>query len=144
MRDREGRFALHEHRLRRYSAGPENRRLAVADLYRVAEVGLANVFDADRRGVADMYRRAVHRGEPPRREHRLRNLSVLDRTHADDHRPGEAARRLVLNVRDVHRHVAVHIDMADGDIRLQQRALKAEGTAEQESYKVVLPVFNDV
>ena len=49
VRDREGRFALHEHRLRRYSAGPEDRRLAVADLYRVAEVGLADVFDADRR-----------------------------------------------------------------------------------------------
>src|ERR1700676_1846516 len=63
MRDRERQLRRGDHRLRGHAAGPENRNLVGFHRGRIAVVRFGEILDADRMGMAEVNRRAMHRWE---------------------------------------------------------------------------------
>ncbi len=57
--DEQRRLGVHGDRLRSDAAGPKHRHLAGIDRHRIAEVGSAQIADADGAGIAEMNRGAV-------------------------------------------------------------------------------------
>ena len=58
---------------------------------------------------------------------------MRNRAHADDHVAGEHACGRAGDVRVIHRHIHALLDLADGNTRLEQRALKRKAAPDQEA-----------
>ena len=135
---------LRDRGLRRDAAGPEHRQLVAHHINRVAVVGQRQVLDADQRRVAQVHRRAVHVGESRRDLDRANRRRCAQRPHRDHHRPVERPGGDGRDARAVHRDVAVLVDVAHREARVEQRLLERERAADDEGHEVVAPLRRDV
>lgn len=141
---REGGPTCHKGCLGCYAAGPEDGDLALVDGDWVAEIGFMDVLDSDKPGISYVDRGTMDGGETTGGKDRSGNHGGRDGPHADDCGAGEAPRRLAGDVGDVHRNVTAAVDVSDGDGGFDEGPFKAEGAAQEEPDKVVLPVGADV
>src|SRR5262245_15740610 len=111
VRDRQRRPCFHQRRLWRDAAGPEDRDLAGVEVYGFAVVGLRQVADADRGGVAEVDWWTVGAAEARANARGGYCLGWRQRAHRDDERAAEAAHWLASDVGAIHRHVAVQLDV---------------------------------
>ena len=127
------------YRLRGYAARPEYRRLARADLHRIAKFRGVKIPDADGGRVADVDGGAVRVGETGSNLHGADDLRLRDGAHTDYHRAGKLTGRAGSQVGNVHWHIAAGLLVAQRDAGVRQRRLKGETAPQQERHQVVAP-----
>src|SRR6478752_10726119 len=88
--------------LRRHSAGPEDGNLVRIDPNGIAEVGRAEIGDAERCGIADVHRAAVHGGKAAADLDGAWNVGGCKRPHRHHHRALEWPGADTATIRDVH------------------------------------------
>ena len=86
----------------------------------VTKLWLRDVTDADGGGVADVDGRSMNFGDGAGYLHRLHDLIVGDGAHGDDHLAKHLPRRLAVDVRHIHAHVAPHGVVVHLDARLDK------------------------
>lgn len=144
MGDREFGLGIHDDRLRGYAACPEHGNFAFADIDGIAELGMGYVAHADRGGVSDMHRRAVHFRDGAGNLDGLNHLIVGDGAHRRDHFAAHGTGRHAVDVGEVHRDVAAHGVVAHFDARLHQFRLEGKRAADHEGDEIVTPVGGDI
>src|SRR6478736_6298749 len=107
MSDGEREFRRHDRSLRSDAAGPEHRYVARLEFHSVAEVGTAQVGDAEFGWIADVDGCTVNRGHTRGDGARLFDLVCGDGTHRHHGRPADPPGGSAFAICDVHRDVSV-------------------------------------
>lgn len=143
MRDGEGWFGGHDDGLGCDSAGPEEREFSCAYGNGIAEVRVSQVPDSKLIGESDVDRCAMDSGVVGGDLNCPDGIGGGEGTHRDDHVAEESACGFAGDGRFVHGDIAAEFDVTNGEAGSDQGGFKGEGTTDQETDEVVLPVAFD-
>ena len=118
--------------LRRHPAGPEDWHFPVPDRQRIAPIRPVDVANTQSLRSANVDRRPVHGWIAPRDPDRRGNEVRGDWSHGDDERTAKHPSGPAGDGGPVHRHVAIALEMTQGNAGTEQLLFEREAAPKQE------------
>jgi hypothetical protein len=144
MGECQGRFRLHDHRLRCDPAGPKHWDLPWCHGDCVTEVRPLYIANAKERRVAHVDRSAVHGWEATGDLHSSYNLLRGQRPHTDDHGTVKDAGGFAWPVGNEHRYIDIQFDVPYSDPGLHEGVFKGKTTPQQKTDEIVPPTGHEI
>ena len=144
MGEGQGRFCLHDHRLRRDPAGPKHRDLPWRYRDRVAEVRPLYIMNTEGCRVAHVDWSAMDGWEATGDLHGAYDIVCCQRPHTDDHRAVKDASGFAWAVGNEHRHINAQLDVSYANPCIHEGVFKGKTTPQKKTDEIVPPIGHEI
>jgi hypothetical protein len=144
MGEGQGRFRLHNHRLRCHPTGPKYWDFPWRYGDGIAEVRPLDIMNAEDRRIAHVDRCAMDGWEATGDLHGAYDLVRCQRPHTDDHRTVKGASGFAWAVGDEHRHVHAQLEVPYTNPGLHEGVFEGKTTPQKKTDEIVLPAGQEI